>query len=204
MSEEKSERRAFGTLKKFGDVWWIRYRVGGKEKWESLKTTSAKVAEKKAAVIEDRVGRGEHTPADTRRLAFSDLEQFVLDDYKKKKRKSERRLNSALGHLRDAFGTSRALAITAERITQYELERLDAGASRATVNYELAMLRRMFRLAYKARRIPSVPAISIPDPKNQRTGFFEAEDFDAVLKHLPATLRPAMTFAYYTGWRVPT
>ena len=35
-----------------------------------------------------------------------------------------------------------------------------------------------------------------------RTGFFEAEAFNAVRAHLPAELRPMITFAYITGWRI--
>lgn len=96
-----------------------------------------------------------------------------------------------------------ALTITADRITAYELDRLDAGAARAAVNYELATLRRAFRLAVRVhRRLPSMPAIVIPKPRNDRTGFFEATDFSAVPEQLPEYLRPVMRFAYLTGWRV--
>jgi hypothetical protein len=86
MSE--NERRTFGSLRQFNGIWWIRYRVDGKERWESLKTTSEKVAEKKAAVIEDRVGRGDHQPSDTRKLSFKDLESMIRADYKAKGNRS--------------------------------------------------------------------------------------------------------------------
>ena len=36
---------------------------------------------------------------------------------------------------------------------------------------------------------------------NARTGFFEPEQFEAVCAHLPAYLRPLVTFMYLTGWR---
>jgi hypothetical protein len=49
MNDEKRERRGFGFLRQFHGVWWARYRVGGEEKWENLKTTSTKVAEKRVA-----------------------------------------------------------------------------------------------------------------------------------------------------------
>jgi hypothetical protein len=35
-----------------------------------------------------------------------------------------------------------------------------------------------------------------------RVGFFEREQFLAVLAHLPEAVRPAATFAYITGWRI--
>jgi integrase len=37
--------------------------------------------------------------------------------------------------------------------------------------------------------------------KNVRTGFFEVEAFQAVVKQLPGSLQPVATFAYITGWR---
>jgi integrase len=39
---------------------------------------------------------------------------------------------------------------------------------------------------------------------NVRTGFFEAEQFAAVLKHLPAEIQSVAGFAYITGWRIPS
>ncbi len=75
---------------------------------------------------------------------------------------------------------------------------------RSTVNAELAALRRAFNLAVKARRLPlsAKPSISTPDPHNARSGFFEDADFRAVLAELPEPLRPAMEFAFWTGWRI--
>src|SRR5262245_42469393 len=35
-----------------------------------------------------------------------------------------------------------------------------------------------------------------------RQGFFELRELEAVLSRLPTPLRPPMTFAYYTGWRM--
>jgi integrase len=35
-----------------------------------------------------------------------------------------------------------------------------------------------------------------------RSGFFERDQFDAVLRHLTPQLRPPMLFGYITGWRV--
>lgn len=37
-----------------------------------------------------------------------------------------------------------------------------------------------------------------------RTGFFEPEQYLSVIAHLPAHRRPVITFAYVTGWRIPS
>ena len=37
---------------------------------------------------------------------------------------------------------------------------------------------------------------------NVRTGFFERDQFDAVLRSLPEEVQPVVSFGYLTGWRV--
>src|SRR5437660_7241492 len=40
--------------------------------------------------------------------------------------------------------------------------------------------------------------------RNVRTGFFEREQIERVLDHLPPPVRPVVRFAYITGWRIPS
>ena len=75
-------------------------------------------------------------------------------------------------------------------------------ASPGEVNRELAMLKRAFRLGLQARKIAHMPHIPMLKEPSPRKGFFEREDFEAVLARLPAYLRAPMSFAYVTGWRV--
>ena len=77
-----------------------------------------------------------------------------------------------------------------------------ASASNAEINRELAALKRMYNLALRAEKINKKPYIQRLEEKNVRQGFFEAWQFDALLPKLPEYLRPPMTFAYWTGWRV--
>lgn len=197
------ERRGFGSLRLRGRTWYIRYRVDGREHWENSHSTSRREAEKLLARRQAELGLGVLVAPNAARVGFADLETILRDHYRVKQRRSGRRLDSALKHLRAAFGGRRAMAITTDAVTRYEADRLDGGAARATVNYELSVLRRAFNLAVKAKRLPisAKPAISTADPHNARQGFFEEADFRAVLAELPEPLRPVMEFAYYTGWR---
>jgi integrase len=104
-------------------------------------------------------------------------------------------------HLRNAFGFDRGLDITADRVAAYSNTRLTDGAKPATVNRELAALRRMFSLAVKAGRLPSRPHIAMLAEHNAREGFMEPADFDIMRSHLPEYLADAATFAYLSGWR---
>jgi hypothetical protein len=37
---------------------------------------------------------------------------------------------------------------------------------------------------------------------NVRVGFFEHDQYEAVVAHLPEGMRPVVTFAYVTSWRI--
>jgi integrase len=76
------------------------------------------------------------------------------------------------------------------------------GAEAATINRELALLKRMFTLAVQAGKLHTKPHIPMLREDNTRRGFFEREQFEAVRAALSAALRPVVTFAYVTGWRI--
>ena len=78
----------------------------------------------------------------------------------------------------------------------------EVGASNAEINRELALLKRAYNLAFRAERIVRKPYIPLLQERNVRQGFFERLEFDTILAKLPDFLRPAITFAYYTGWRM--
>ncbi len=104
-------------------------------------------------------------------------------------------------HLESVFGSDMAVTVTTPRIRAYIDTRLTEGAARATVQRELAVLRRMFRLgaqADKVLRVPHFPTIAV---HNARRGFFERDQFEKVLAELPDYLQPLATVAYWTGWR---
>jgi site-specific recombinase XerD len=58
-------------------------------------------------------------------------------------------------HLENTFGLDRALDITTDRINAHIAQRQDSGAKNATINRELAALKRMFSLAMQAGKLSS-------------------------------------------------
>jgi integrase len=66
----------------------------------------------------------------------------------------------------------------------------------------LTILKRTFSLAMQAGKLLHKPHIPLLREDNTRTGFFEPEQFQSVIAHLPASLRPVIEFAYITGWRI--
>lgn len=194
-------RRTFGRIFQIGQIWYARYRIGGKEYEESSHSEDRTAAEKLLDRRAAELGAGVFIAPDVKRTRFEHLAQIIRDDYAANERRSTERLEISLAHLALAFSGTRASALTFDRLTSYARARREAGAAPATIRNELNALRRAFRLAKRAGKVASVPEFPRLEAANVRTGFFEAADFAALLADLPDALRPPMEFAYLTGWR---
>jgi integrase len=95
-----------------------------------------------------------------------------------------------------------ASTTTADVRRTYVSTRQDSGAAAATINRELAAFKRIFSLAIQAGKLLHRPHIPMLRENNTRTGFFERHEFEAVRDKLPVHLRPIVTFAFLTGWRI--
>lgn len=71
----------------------------------------------------------------------------------------------------------------------------------ATINRELAALKRGFSLAIDAGKLTHKPKFPMLREHNIRTGFFERDHFTAVHAQFAAPLQAVAHFAYITGWR---
>lgn len=198
------ERRDFGHIYQRGAVYWIRYSVDGKRYRESTKSTSERQAQKMLDRKQAELGIGAFTEPAVKRTTLKDLAELLRQNYVAKDNRSLPRAEDAIVHLTAHFGAAARATAIRDRIGEYESARLTAGAARSTINYELAILRRMFRLGVKAKRVIARLEIELTEPKNRRRGFFEADDFEALAAALPDYLAPVVTFAYYTGWRIPS
>jgi len=130
-----------------------------------------------------------------------DLEQMLVDDYRVQRRRSLFSAEHRLRYLRRGFGDLKARDITYDRVNRYVAERLRE-SSASTVRYEVALLGRMLRLAYKAGRLETLkalPTISVGD--NARTGFCSPEEIERVIPYLPTWSKSAVRALYLTGWR---
>jgi len=98
----------------------------------------------------------------------------------------------------------RIVDVSTPKIKEYIQKRLNEGFANATINRELAALKRMLNLG--ARQTPSkvihIPYIPSLKEDNAHEGFFEYGEFLALQDKLPSYLKGFVTFAYKTGWRV--
>lgn len=190
--------------RKVSSVWWIRWHHRGKKYRESSESTNENQAKR---LLKKRLGEaaiGRPIGPQVEKTTFEDLKTILLDEYRANRRRSINRVEDALNHLAGFFAESRAIDITTDRVTAYVAARQEEGAAAATINRELAALRRAFRLTRRAKRVAEVPEISLLSENNVRTGFFEPDQIEAVLANLPDFLKPVIRTAYITGWRVPS
>jgi integrase len=188
--------------RKTAETWWISYSVHGKRHRENAHSTKESDAAKLLKTRHGQAAIGMPVGSQVERTTLSDILKMVEVDYAANGRKSLARVKYAATHLKGFFdAAAKARAITADRITAYQAERLGKAAKPATVNYELAVLRRAFRLGARAGKVAARPEIQMLHVENARKGFFEPQQYRAVLKHLPEHLRPLATIAYITGWR---
>jgi integrase len=136
------------------------------------------------------------------RLTFRAATREVLDDYRMNRKRSLADVQRHLRlHLGPFFGRRRMSAITTVDVRRYVARRQGEGAKNATINRELAVLKRAFTLAIAAGTLPSRPHITLLREDNVRRGFFEAEEFEAVRRRLPPDLADFVSFLHTTGWR---
>jgi integrase len=83
-------------------------------------------------------------------------------------------------------------------------EREERRYSNGEINRELTTLKRILNLAQQNGKLMHVPHVPMLKERNVRTGFFEREQVERILARLPTAVRPAVRFAYITGWRIPS
>ena len=197
-------------------IWWLDYSVGGhrrrepsgtKSKTEAHRMLRLRIGDRETGKVigrPDRVLLAEYVKGEdgTEKLVgglrWLHETQYDLDGLR-----SKERVVQAWDHIETFFvSPTPVTVVTPIRLDEYAKARLAEGAARQTVNNELAALRRGFRLAIEKGLLSTAPLIKLPKVDNAREGFFEDDDFAAVLLELPAHLQPVIRLLRVTGWRV--
>jgi integrase len=190
-----------GRLFQRGKTWWIAYCWRGKEYRESSHSPKRQAASDLLKKRLGEIGRGQLIGPTAEKITFEDLASDFLADFRLKGNRSVEWAEDRLAALRAFFGASRAVDINSTRLRTFAESRLEEGMSPATVNRDLAVLRRMFSVAIKGGRLQSRPHFPMLQEAEPRQDFFEAPEFAAVRAKLPEYAQPVMDFAYLTGWR---
>lgn len=194
-----------GTKKVFkrGDIWWIRFHDKNHIRIQKSSGSKKKTdAEKLLKQLEGDVASGRTLSIDYDKVRWDELAEDFLRDYRIHGKRSLPRAERSVGHLKKHFGGMRVNSISTAKIREYTDTRKAENAANASVNRELAALKRMFNLARGADKILRVPKIEMLPEDNARTGFIEPEQFLKLRDALPAHLKGISTLAFMYGFRV--
>jgi integrase len=187
-------------------MWWIKYYRHGRAFRESTKTTDENKARKVLNTRLAEINQGTFMGPQLERTKVDELADMFVRDYRINGKKSiddaEARWNR---HLKPFFGSMRAVDVTSEQLARYVDKRQQEQAANATINRELAALKRMFRLGQQATppkvvRVPKFPKLA---ENNIRKGFLEDGQSRKLVEYCPELWFRALVECGRTyGWRV--
>ena len=183
-------------------TWTYKFYHNNKQRYYNTGETNKRKAKDKALAYEAEVKKGD-TPWEYDKTTFEDMKEMLELDYKTNRKKSTERMIYSLKALESYFSGYKAKNITTHQIRLYIKQRQDAEKANATINRELAALKRMFHLAEQETppRVAQVPHIPMLKEDNVREGFFEYREFEALRTKAPFYLKGVITLAYETGMR---
>jgi len=208
------------SLYQRGDVWWAKFRQGGKVIRVSTGTTSKKAAKDFLDIHAGKIAEGLPLPVKLDLVLYDELRKDLDSHYQVKGIRSLVDAQRRMRYLDTAFRGWRAVNITESAIETYVAKRLQdtvpAGGrckpgavettgrkvAAATINRELAQLRKLLRLAYERRKLAHVPKVTLLPEAQPRQGFVEEPEFQAIVKHLEPDAALAATMAFDTAWRI--
>ncbi len=191
-----------GNIYLRGETYWIHYSVKGKTVRESAKTKKESVALTTLRRRLHAVETGEYA-TDMQRVTVGELLDDLRTDYIRHQ-KSVDWCNIVIKHLLPQFQYLKATTVGTAEVEKYIRAREET-VSGATINRELALLRRAFNLGTRTIPPKVSPAQRLPVPKLKesapRKGFFISETLASLIAELPEEIGVMATFAYSSGCR---
>jgi integrase len=138
------------------------------------------------------------------RLKIADLLQLVSNDYELKERASSYIAQLKIAkYLLPVFGETRVMKFRSAQVEAFIKQRQNQKAAAATINRELALLRRAFQLGYRAdppmvARVPHIP--KLPE-NNARTGFYSSRGTASSSPRCRSNFQLLLVFGYHLGMR---
>ena len=202
-------RRGTGRIylpKKGSTVYWIQLTHNGAKHRESTGTSDKRRAinfldRRRAEIVTGNF------VADPSKITISHLVSTYMEEIhvnrNKTVSKSEERWRL---HLKPSFEKIGANKLTSDMVREYISSRQAEGASNATINRELAVLKRAYRIALENDPPRVARLLKFPRLKedNVRKGFLELPQYEKLLPEcvgVGAWLRGILETGYTFGWR---
>jgi len=183
-------------------VYVITYRIGKKQKWETV-GHNKKEAERRLSEIISQINNGNYfKPTD---ILFKDFAFKWLEQYAKISVKPSTLRTYSMTvryHLIPAFGDLPLQFITAERMQEFMAKSLDK-CSPKTVNNMITQLKTIFKHARRWKYLRDNPALDIDHVQleHKEMDFLSPEEIRLLLKHAQEPYKTLFLTAVLTGAR---
>ena len=201
--------RGIGRLYLRGDVWWFQIGVAGK-KYRTTTGLRGGTPEHPPKEVElwrarklTELGKGNINALHSESLTLNPLLDSLEARYAAEQRPSLVNLVPRIKHLRERLGSYKIPNLTPSAILTYAVQRRDKdGVAIATVNLELAFLRRAFAIGFEDGLLQIIPKVPRLPGTHVRQGFLEGGQIIEVIGYLSERYRGLVWFLWYTGWRL--
>ncbi|MGH9544788.1 MAG: tyrosine-type recombinase/integrase [Terriglobales bacterium] len=206
--DEKRRQRGTGSIfrKPPNKNWFIQFYRNGHRIREATGSADYDTAKKLLRQRLHEIDKNEYLARHGKAARVRDLYELLEMHNLTNKKGRKRDLPGRWKHLEPAFGTTLAAEVTTDDVLRYVRARQEKDkAENATINRELAALKRMFRLGFQSTppKVPRVPHIPLLRENNVRRGFVEEADFERLAANASQLwLRTFLELAYTYGWRL--
>lgn len=192
-------------LAKRGNTWWMSFTYHGQQVRRSTGTSDKRLAEAILSKVKVQIIEGrffEKQEAQERSLAE------LMDRYASEhaaRRANHRRELTSIQNLKNFFGNPTLDHITPKLIVAYKNKRYTDGVKPATINRELATLKKAFNLARREWEWCTdnpVCRVSMERENNTRDRWLTVEEEQRLLPATAPWLREVIVFAVHTGMRM--
>ena len=197
-----THKHGTGTVYRRGNIWWISYFVRNRVIQESSGSVHKGDAEN---LLKQRVGEvAAGIRMGPQRANVGDLCKLVMEDNRMRNLRDVHHVEYRYAsNIEPLLGRLPASRFGQAQVRQYIDSRRRDGASDATINRELAIVRRGFKLGTRedpplVHRMPAIPVLT---ENNVRQGFVEQEQAEKLLQELPNNLKALFVCAYHVGAR---
>lgn len=188
-----------------GKAWWMSFMYQGRQVRRSTGTADRRLAESILGKVRGQIVEGrffETLEEQTR--TFDELMERYLTEHAAKK-SQPRHYHGYAKSLTAFFGGRTLVEITPKLIVEYKNRRYAAGLKPASINRELASLKKAFNLAVREWewcRDNPVSRVSMERENNQRDRWLSFEEEARLLQGCAPWLHDLVTFALHTGMRM--
>src|SRR5690242_5481390 len=160
-------------------AWWVKVTHNGRPYYKSTGTANRREAERFLKRELAKLEHGTFVEPKFERITIAELladsvMRYRAEGNQNEATRTERRWNL---HLRPTFGQMRANSLGTDAMRTYRAKRVAEGASNTSVNRELQILRKAYRLAAESDppKVQRIPRFSFPREDNARKVFIDAD-----------------------------